>query len=245
MSETTIAGTVQRGDKGADVRRVQEWLSLRGHGVQLDGIFGAATEKALKNFQKAHQLEVDGIAGAAVFAALSAPIGAVLRPLPAQGRSLGDLTVAYAEQHLAQHPREVGGANRGPWVRLYMNGNDGAEWLWCAGFVSFVLKQAATALKIDAPLKTSFSCDRLALEAQAKKLFLDGDIEADRQKLRPGSLFLERRRTGDWKHVGIVTSVGTDTFTTIEGNTNDEGSRNGYEVAANTRAFIARDFVLV
>lgn len=36
-------------------------------------------------------------------------------------------------------------------------------------------------------------------------------------------------------HTGIVISVQSDTITTIEGNSNDEGSREGYEVCKRTR----------
>jgi len=42
-------------------------------------------------------------------------------------KGLGQMVVAYAEQYLEQHPREVGGQNKGPWVRLYMEGNEGSD----------------------------------------------------------------------------------------------------------------------
>ena len=44
------------------------------------------------------------------------------------------------------NPREIGGQNMGPWVRLYMDGREGAEFPWCAGFVCFVLAQACEAM---------------------------------------------------------------------------------------------------
>ena len=56
-----------------------------------------------------------------------------------------------AGQHLAQGPREVGGDNRGPWVRAYMGGQDGKWARWCAGFVSTLLAQGCAALKIQTP----------------------------------------------------------------------------------------------
>jgi hypothetical protein len=62
-------------------------------------------------------------------------------------------------------------------------------------------------------------------------------------KVKPGNLFLVRRTTTDWTHVGIVVGANGETFQTIEGNTNDEGSRNGYEVCARTRSYGGRDFV--
>ncbi len=36
-----------------------------------------------------------------------------------------------------------------------------------------------------------------------------------------------------------------DVFHTIEGNTNDDGSRNGYEVCARRRGYGKKDFVLL
>lgn len=43
---------------------------------------------------------------------------------------------------------------------------------------------------------------------------------------------------GQWSgHAGIVTKVGFNGFTTIEGNTNDAGSREGYTVAVKDRTF--------
>lgn len=46
------------GDKGIDVRKLQEKL-----GIKIDGIFGTQTENAVKNFQKLHGLVADGICG--------------------------------------------------------------------------------------------------------------------------------------------------------------------------------------
>jgi peptidoglycan hydrolase-like protein with peptidoglycan-binding domain len=54
-----------RGLKGEPVKRLQEKL-----GVEADGVFGAATEKALKDYQQKKGLKVDGIAGPDSFASL-------------------------------------------------------------------------------------------------------------------------------------------------------------------------------
>jgi peptidoglycan hydrolase-like protein with peptidoglycan-binding domain len=51
------------GLRGEPVRRLQAKL-----GVEVDGIFGPATEKALKEYQKKANLVVDGIAGPDTFA---------------------------------------------------------------------------------------------------------------------------------------------------------------------------------
>lgn len=49
---------LQRGDTGEAVRVLQNLLL-----IDADGVFAAATEKALVEFQKAHKLAPDGIAG--------------------------------------------------------------------------------------------------------------------------------------------------------------------------------------
>jgi len=62
--------TLRRGDKGSEVKRLQQDLIDLGYGSYMqpygaDGSFGAATENAVKAFQKANKLAVDGIVGPA------------------------------------------------------------------------------------------------------------------------------------------------------------------------------------
>jgi hypothetical protein len=55
--------------RGELVKRLQAGIGLKG--AQVDGWFGADTEKALKLFQKAHGLAEDGIAGPQVWDAIN------------------------------------------------------------------------------------------------------------------------------------------------------------------------------
>ncbi|MDB4991317.1 MAG: peptidoglycan-binding domain 1 protein [Myxococcaceae bacterium] len=245
MSELELAQTVQRGSSGGDVHRVQEWLSLRGHGVQLDGEFGPATEQAVRAFQNESAVPTDGVVTPALFRLLNAPMRAALEPIrPVPGTQPGALLVAYATQHLRQQAREVGGNNRGPWVRLYTDGHDGTEWKWCAAFLTFCLQQACRTLGEPLPLRRTFSCDLLAESARQQNLLVTED-KLDRGRLKAGDLFLNRRVVGDWVHTGIVTTVQADAFDTIEGNSTDGGSRDGNDVAQRTRSFVHRDFILL
>jgi peptidoglycan hydrolase-like protein with peptidoglycan-binding domain len=244
MNELELQAAVSRGDNGDDVRRVQEWLCLDGYAVKLDGDFGPATEAAVRSFQSDNGLAVDGVVSLDTFARLVAPMQAALRPIAVDGQSLGALVVAYAAQHLAQRPREVGGDNCGPWVRLYMAGHDGKEWCWCAGFACFCLKQAAAALGVPPPIASSFSCDTLGTAAKQAGTLLDGGDAATAARLAQGSFLLVRRPTGGgWHHTGIVTATQAEICSTIEGNSNDDGSRNGYEVVAHTRGYPNLDFI--
>jgi putative chitinase len=59
----------REGDRGADVRKLQESLNAlgirdeRGRPLSPDGHFGAHTKEAVENFQRAHGLHADGIVG--------------------------------------------------------------------------------------------------------------------------------------------------------------------------------------
>lgn len=239
MSDLKLDKSLQRGDKNGQVKLIQEWLSLHGEHVSIDGDFGPATQSAVKDFQGKAGLAATGIVDETTFELLVVPMRAALQPIASDGRSMGALVVAYTQQHLAQHPREVGGQNRGPWVRLYMDGNEGTPWAWCAGFTCFCLKKACDTLGVDLPITPSFSVDALAASAKRKELFVD------QKKAQPGSFFLVRKSSTDWTHTGIVVSTSEETFRTIEGNTNDDGSREGYEVCARTRAYGKTDFILI
>jgi putative peptidoglycan binding protein/CHAP domain-containing protein len=239
--ELDFTKAVKRDDRGNKVKAVQEWLSLHGNHVSTDGDFGPATESAVTQFQKKKKLGATGVVDEATWKALVAPMAAALAPISPNGKSFPRLVVAYARQHLRQHPREIGGDNRGPWVRLYMDGNEGDTWFWCAGFATFCVRQAAETLDIEVPIDRTYSCDVIATEAKREGRFIaEGSAQG---RVKRGNLFLVRRTSNDWTHVGIVVGVNGETFQTIEGNTNDEGSRNGYEVCARTRSFGGRDFV--
>jgi len=147
MDDLALDREYQRGDQGVKVSLIQEWLCLHGFQVVIDGAFGPATEAAVGQFQSRAGVGVDGIVGDTTFEQLVLPMKRALGPIPPDGANLGAMVVAYAKQHLAQAPREVGGQNRGPWVRLYVNGHDGPEWPRCAGFASFILTQACSAIR--------------------------------------------------------------------------------------------------
>jgi hypothetical protein len=245
MGDLDLERSYGKGDKSQKVRLIQEWLTLQGSHVVVDGDYGPATEAAVKQFQTQATVPTDGVVNRRTFELLVEPMTAALRPISADGRSLGELVVAYAQQHLLQHPREVGGENRGPWVRLYMGGRQGSDWPWCAGFVCFCLKQACQAVHTAMPITASFSCDSLAASARERNRFLRQPSAADRSAVSPGCLFLSRRSSNDWIHTGIVISSASETFDTVEGNTNDEGSPNGFEVCRRVRGYGEKDFVLI
>ncbi|HEY6155914.1 MAG TPA: peptidoglycan-binding domain-containing protein [Gemmatimonadales bacterium] len=245
MDDLVLDRDYKRGDQGVKVRLIQEWLCLDGFQVVIDGAFGPATEVAVRQFQVQAGVEVDGVVGPITFSRLVLPITRALAPVAADSASLGAMVVSYAKQHLAQRPREVGGQNSGPWVRLYMNGHDGPEWPWCAGFASFMLTQACTSVSVPVPVTPSVSCDSLAASAKQNGRFIAEAEVTDRARLTPGSLFLNRRTATDWVHTGVILDAQAEVFQTIEGNTNDDGSREGYEVCQRVRGYASKDFILI
>jgi len=243
--ELEWTGDVERGAKGKKARRVQEWLGLQGVSVAVDEDFGGATEIAVRTFQSRSGLPITGVVDQSTFDRLTAPMRQALIALPPNGRRLGELVVAYGQQHVAQAPREIGGPNMGPWVRLY-NGADGKDQLWCAGFVSTLVRQACESLGIDSPIKLSVGCDALAANAKAAERFVAGK-DASPTTITPGMIFLlqSKKNAKDWIHTGIVTHVDADAIGTIEGNTDHDGSSNGYEATTRIRGWVRKDFIQI
>lgn len=67
----TSSTVLKKGMRGAEVKQLQQALTNKGYSTKgIDGVFGPATEAAVKKFQKAKKLKVDGIAGPATKKAL-------------------------------------------------------------------------------------------------------------------------------------------------------------------------------
>ena len=243
--ELEFTKPIAKGAGKAEAKRVQEHLCLNGHAVPIDGNFGPATEQQVKAFQSARGLPASGIVDMATFEKLVDPMVRALQPVSTAGKSLSQLVVDYARQHVKQHPLGVGGPNAGPWVRMYL-GWEGVEAKWCAGFVCYALEQAADALGKKPPIASSASCDVLAERAKMAGLFVPEKAVATGTAPRPrdGSFFLVRRTPTDWIHVGILFDAGSKTFGTLEGNTNSNGSSNGIEAIEQVRNYSSKDFIV-
>lgn len=230
------------------IRRLQEWLCLRKVQLKIDGEFGPATQGACKTFAARLGQPYNGEVDQAFFDLLTAPMRNAVQPLSGNYASLGSAVVAACKSTLCFAVVEVGGDNRGPWVRLLMDGNDGPAWRWCAGYATKMVLMACEARKIGKeklPFNISFGCDEIAVSARKAGKLLSGDHAASRKLVRPGDLFLVRKSETDWIHVGIVEEPFADYFSTSEGNTNDEGSPNGFEACRRQRGWAGKDFVSI
>jgi hypothetical protein len=96
------------------------------------------------------------------------------------------------------------------------------------------------------PVPKTLACDEI--QSRAGDRFLSQPKPSQRARITPGSIFLRPNPPGRrprYAHTGIVVQADADTFKSIEGNTNDEGSAEGFEVCARVRAYGELDFVII
>jgi hypothetical protein len=100
------------------------------------------------------------------------------------------------------------------------------------------------------PISGSLSCDHLTTQARDAGRFISEKsldrTPADFSDAGLGTccIFLVRRTSSDWTHTGFAFDFKSNgTFATIEGNTNDEGSREGFEVCMRFRGRENKDFI--
>ena len=117
------AKPLKRGSEGPRVAQVQRWL-----GIGADGIFGPATEAAVKRFQRRRGLTADGIVGPATWSALGHPGRRVILKRRGGGGNVV-ARVIRAANRIQSKPYKYGGGH-GRW-------NDtGYD---CSGSVSYAL----------------------------------------------------------------------------------------------------------
>lgn len=236
-----------------EVYKIQIWLCLyaftnplSGTATGIDGDFGQATETAVKNYQKAIGVTQDGVVTPTLFQRMCSPMTEAFKS-PTSAITFRDKIISVANAHVKANARELtikGKTNSGPWVRAYMDGNEGNDWLWCMGFVQTVMDQASSAsgFKFTDFMIRSFSCDTVAAAAKTRGNFVKySAVRANPSLVEKGDIFLLQSSNNslDWIHTGIVTKIlENGVFETIEGNTNDDGSRNGYAVVKRTRNFV-------
>ena len=242
------------GATGQDVKRTQEWLSLHGFATGIDCDFGPATRAAVIAFQTAKGCLRDhneGVVDAETWGSLIAPL-ANAEVLQAGAESFGDAVCRIAKAHLAQKAREVGGDNRGPWVRHYGRGLDQSSvsfFPWCQAFANHPYFRAARERNDALPFALT---DSNGAPSYYVPWVVDSAKRADRFVggttagiIPPGSMFfVPGARGGEHSHVhvGIVIADDGTTIRTIEGNTNQAGGSNGYAVAERYRKKAANDY---
>jgi CHAP domain-containing protein/putative peptidoglycan binding protein len=213
--------------------------------LRVDGIFGTHTVDAVKLFQIRHTdlygrpLQVDGEIGSDTWSALFGRTTVYASKAKPSGRLMVKvLDVASGEIGVREDPP---GSNKGKRVGEYQRavGIDSGE-PWCVAFVFFCFATASRTLKIRNPMdvadcKTGSVLDLWNRAGRAKgvQVLLHDDALDDPSKVRPGMVFAISTGGGNG-HVGFVTKVNGNYLETIEGNTNDGGSREGIGVFRRT-----------
>lgn len=119
------------------------------------------------------------------------------------------------------------GSNWGPHVQIYLASVGILEPAsWCMAFVFWCFATAAKSLNVQNPLyRTGGVMNQWYNAHSNNKVF---------EHPQAGDIFIMEFAHG-LGHTGIVEAVEGDYIHTIEGNTNEDGSREGYEVARRKR----------
>lgn len=244
MPASTYPGRlVRRGhDHEPTVRALQTRLNDLGiePPVVIDGDFGRDTERAVKLFQTRTLaadgllLTADGEVGPVTWAALFGTDSVPDSPPVADGLPSRTLAAARGEIGKREQPPY---SNRGPDVEKYLKsvGLNGG-YAWCAAFVHWCVGRAAEAEGIANPLPRTGGVLRMWNEAPGKGLqrLSAAEARADPSLVTPGSIFVMDYGKG-LGHTGFVEKVADGRLVTIEGNTNDAGSRTGGSVMRLTK----------
>ncbi len=243
-------GVMRIGSKGASVKILQERLNKLRCGpsngaLAVDGEFGPDTFNAVQLFQarsvdmRGNPLKVDGKVGPLTWGALFPKL--VITP---QGfcSELAKVAVGVAATEEAAHVREdPERPNRGPEVDQYVRsvGLDPAgQYPWCAAFVYWSFQQAAEKLHVAGgnPVTRTGSVlehwQKAAKNPRARRL-LARDCQDNPSLVTPGMIFVLATGAGAG-HTGLVEAVEGQYLITIEGNTNEVGSREGIGVFRRT-----------
>jgi hypothetical protein len=221
------------------VLAIQKRLNQVGCGpVQEDSVFSAETFEAVELFQarsldfRGNPLEVDGKVGSMTWAALFR--SEVPRSAAPAANSLSEavLAVAGGEVGVMEEPP---GSNRGPKVDQFLAavGLDSRQgsFAWCAAFVYWCFRDASKRLAVVNPAVRTAGALDVWNQAGPKgfRRITCAEATARTTLVQPGMIFV-LSTGGGHGHVGFVESVSGVVLTTIEGNSNDAGSREGVGV---------------
>ncbi len=228
-------------------KKVQEWLNLhRFHSpkfstrVDIDDWYGKATASAVKEFQSLKGIEQTGKVDTTTWLRLVAPMRRAFREVDGEA-DVKQRLVQYMQQFCEEHPTEIH-PNSGPWVRAFMKGNEGEWAAWCNGVVSTALDHACASLSLDMKdvMRWSWSCEetkQYAIKDSTTATYYSPE-QLNKGEVVPelGDLFLVIRKSDNRaRHIGVIEKVEESIASCIEGNTNDEGSREGYELCKRKR----------
>lgn len=136
------------------------------------------------------------------------------------------LEIAITQNGICEYPK---GSNSGLMVNQYLKSVGLSKgYPWCMAFVYWCVNEAAKMIEVKNPLVKTGGVLRQYNETSLRKLpKTSGGI-------KPGDIFIMEFKAGTG-HTGFVEKIVGSMVHTVEGNTNDDGSREGYEVARRQR----------
>jgi len=225
---------LKKGSQDPMVKDLQQVLQELDYDIPVTGTFDTATYNAVRNFQSNHlnihgtPLEVDGTVGDLTWWALKNPrttvtagdIDYTIMPDISLGAStIGRAALQFAINELKAGAGEVGGNNKGPWIKKYLQPAGLEEGQpWCASFVSWCFLQAAGGDKTAMPFKYNGAARNVYNQYKQKGWVLDGNDPA--QTPAPGDIVAWWRTSlaSGKGHIGFVHHFANGFLYTIEGN---------------------------
>ncbi len=224
------------------VTAIQDQLNATGCGpITANGVFDGSTISSVKLFQTRHvdvsgtPLKADGQVGpitwAVLFGSANVPVNNTApSPLLAEV-----LEVAASQIGVTESPPN---SNRGPQVDEYLRtvglNPEGQHYSWCAAFVYWCFQQSVNRLQLPRnPLVRTAGCLDHWNRATCKKITKQAALK-NPALVQPGFIFIIDHGHGSG-HTGLVESSQGGLLVTIEGNTNQQLSSNGYGVFRLTR----------
>ncbi len=217
----------------AIVKAIQKKLmELNIGNLEGTGTYGVKTKNAVKLFQATHMdqfgnpLEVDGHVGSLTWATLFGTESIVTTDTAPNNLLTETLKVAVKQLGVMEDPP---GSNKGPVVDQYLASVGLPSGLfWCAAFVYWGFDKASTTLGKKNPLFKTGHVMTHWNKTTGKKITTDEAVNKP-SLIKPGHIFI-MNTGGAAGHTGIVEKVEGGFIHTIEGNSNNAGSRNGIGV---------------
>ena len=214
------------------VKAIQQRLLALGIGnFEATGTFGPKTTAAVKQFQALHRdrfgnpLITDGKIGSITWEILFDNVAPVQETAPSDLLAKA-IEVAVSQIGVMENPP---GSNRGREVDAYLQStNTPLGSFWCAAFVYWCFREAASQLGIANPVFKTAGCLAHWNKTAGRKL-PKAQALSNPSLIKPGSIFIKDHGSG-LGHTGIVTAVSDGFIETIEGNSNPSGSSNGIGV---------------
>ena len=215
------------------VKAIQQRLNELGLGAfELSGEFGPKTKAAVKQFQATHRdhngqpLEIDGKVGSITWESLFDQEPPFLGELPPNDFLKKALEIARSQIGVMEKPP---GSNRGPEVDAYLDlVNCPRGSYWCAAFTYWCMEKAATELNRANPVHKTAGCINHWNKTKGRKIIAAAAVN-NPELINPGQIFIIDHGAG-MGHTGMVEKVEGGFIHTIEGNSNNNGSRNGLGV---------------